>query len=184
MPQGFILGPLLFLIYINDLPNNLISIAKLFADDIFILSIVNDINVSTEEISIDLKRISEWPYQQKMMFSPDLTKQAQEVIFSRKIMKPFHPEVFFNEVRLEHSVSQKHLGLHLDQKLDFSKHINEEISNAQKGLKTIKKLYKILPRNALLTIYKSFVQQHLDYGDIVYDQPNNQFFEQNRSGSV
>ena len=120
MPQAFILGPLLFLIYINYLPNNLISIAKLFADDTFILSIVNDINVSTEEINIDLKRISECPYQQKMMFSPDLTKQAQEDIFSRKTVKPFHPEVFFNEVPLEHSVSQKHLGLHLDQKLDFS----------------------------------------------------------------
>ena len=138
----------------------------------------------TEEINNDLKRISEWAFQWKMMFNPDLTKQAQEVIFYRKIVKSFYSQVFFNEVPVERSVSQKHLGLHLDQKLDFSKHINEEISNAQKGLKTIKKLYKILPRNALLTIYKSFVQQHLDYGDIVYDQPNNQFFEQNRSGSV
>ena len=54
----------------------------------------------------------------------------------------------------------------------------------KKGILVIKKLPKILPRNALLTIYKSDVVEHLDYGDIVYDQPNNQFFEQNRSGSV
>ena len=60
-----------------------------------------------------------------MMFSPDLTKQAQEVIFSRKTVKPFDPQVFFNEVPVECSVSQKHLGPHLDQKLDFSKDINE-----------------------------------------------------------
>ena len=125
VPQGSILSPLLFLIYINDLPNNLISNVKLFADEATIFSIVNDIHVSTEEINNDLKRISEWAYQWKMMFNPDLTKQAQEVIFSRKTVKPFHPQVFLNEVPVERSHSQKHLGLHLDQKLDFSKHINE-----------------------------------------------------------
>ena len=64
------------MIYINDLPNNLISSVKLFADDTSILLIVNDINVSTEEINNDLKRISEWAYHWKMML-PDLTKQAQ-----------------------------------------------------------------------------------------------------------
>ena len=89
-----------------------------------------------------------------MMFNADITKQAQEVIFSRKTVKPFHPQVFFNEVPIERSVSQKDLGLHLDQKLDFSKHINEKISEAQKGISVIKKLYNILPRNVLLTIYK------------------------------
>ena len=70
-------------------------------------------------------------------------------------MKPFHAQVFFNEVPVECSVSQKHLGLHLHQKLDFSKCINEKVSKAQKGILVIKKIY-ILPKNALLTIYKSF----------------------------
>ena len=91
VPQGSILDPLLFLIYINDLPNNLISNVKLFADDTSNFSIVNDITVSTEEINNDLKRISECAYQWKMMFKPDLTKQAQEVIFSQKTVKPVHP---------------------------------------------------------------------------------------------
>ena len=89
-------------------------------------------------------------------------------------MKPFHPQVFVNEFPVERSVSQKHLGLHLDQKYDFSKHINEKISKTQKRISVIKKRYNILPRNALLTIYKSLFRPYLDYGDIVYDQPNNQ----------
>ena len=91
-------------------------------------------------------------------------------------MKPCHPQVFFNEVPIERSVSQKHLGLHLDQKLDFRKQIVEKISKTHKGISFIKNFYNILPRNTLLTIYKSFVRPHLDYGDIVYDQRNNQSF--------
>ena len=58
--------------------------------------------------------------------------------------------------------------------MDFGKHSNKEISKVQKGILVIKKLYNILPRNALLTIYK-FVGPHLDYGNIVYDQPNQSF---------
>ena len=60
--------------------------------------------------------------------------------------------------------------------MDFRKHINEKISKTQKAISVIKKLYNILSRNVLLTIYKSFVRPHLDYGDIVYDQPSNQSF--------
>ena len=65
--------------------------------------------------------------------------------------------------------------------MDFGKHTNnDKISKSQKGISVIKKRYTILPRNALLTICKPFVLPHLDYDDIVYDQPNNQteFFKQ------
>ena len=106
---------------------------------IHLLSIANNINVSTEEINNDLKRISEWGYQWKMMFNSDIARQAQEFIFSRKIVKLFHPQVFFNEVSVGRNISQKHyLCLHLDQKLDFSKHINEKYLKHKKECLSLK----------------------------------------------
>ena len=87
VPQGSILGPLLFLIYINDLPDGLNSIAKLFADDTSLFSIVQDPNESAKYLNLDLSVISQWAYQWKMLFNPDPKKSGHEVIFSRKKMK-------------------------------------------------------------------------------------------------
>ena len=98
-----------------------------------------------------------------MIFNPDLSKQAQEVIFSRKTNKISHPTATFNTVPVARTSCQKHLGLHLDEKLNFSQHINIKNSKANKGIGTIKRLSHILPRKSLLTIYKSFIGPHLDY---------------------
>ena len=76
VPQGSILGPLLFLIYINDLPENLDSLIKLFADDTSLFSTVYDPNHSAKVIKDDLNKISESTYKWKMLFNPGLTKQA------------------------------------------------------------------------------------------------------------
>ena len=70
----------------------------------------------------------------------------------------------------------KHLGLVLDEKLTFGYHLSEKISKANKGIGLIKRLYFHLPRKSLLSIYKSFIRPHLDYGDVIYDQPHNDTF--------
>ena len=124
----------------------------------------------------DLKKISEWAFKWKMLFNPDITKQAKEVIFSRKNTKANHPTVFFNEVPVTHTPCQKHLGMLLDEKLNFQAHIKEKIAKANKGIRIICKLAKVLQKQSLITIYKSFVRPHIDYGDIIYDQPNNDSF--------
>ena len=98
-----------------------------------------------------------------MIFNPDLSKQAQEVIFSRKTNKISHPATTFNTVPVAGTSCQKHLGLHLHEKLNFSQHINIKNSKANKGIGIIKRLSHILPRKSLLTIYKSFIRPHLDY---------------------
>ena len=76
VPQGSILGPFLVLIYINDLPDNLVSNPKLFADNISLFSTVSDPNVTANQINNDLHNISPWAYQWKMNFNPDNSKQV------------------------------------------------------------------------------------------------------------
>ena len=76
VPQGSVLGPLLFLVYINDLENDIKSSVKFFADDTSLFSIVQDPVVSAEELNHDLHLISLWAKQWKMSFNPDPTKQA------------------------------------------------------------------------------------------------------------
>ena len=75
-------------------------------------------------------------------------------------------------------IGKKHLGMYLDECLNFNYNIKEKMSKAMKGIGIIKKLSKVLPPHSLVTIYKSFVRPHLDYGDIIYDQPNNESFNQ------
>ena len=81
-----------------------------------------------------------------MIFNPDISKQAQEVGFSKKTDKVNHTSLTFNAIPVAQSSHQKHLGLYLDEKLNFSSHIKEIISKVNKGIGIIRKLRSILPR--------------------------------------
>ena len=85
VPQGSILGPLLFLVYINDLSNGLKSNPKLFADDTSLFSVIHDVNSSQIDLNEDLDTVNNRAYQWKMSFNLDPSQKAQEVIFSRKV---------------------------------------------------------------------------------------------------
>ena len=119
VPQGSIPGPLLFLVYINDLPNGLKSNTKLFADDTSLFTIVKDKNKSANILKDDLQLISNWAYKCKMLFNPDPKKPAQEVLLSRKSQIQNHPTIRLNNIQVERSTIHKHLGVILDEKLNF-----------------------------------------------------------------
>ena len=83
--QGSVSGPFLFLVYINnDLSQGLTSNAKLFADDTLIFSVFHDSSSPSQSINEDLSKISQWGYKWNMLFNPDASRQAQEIVFSCK----------------------------------------------------------------------------------------------------
>ena len=146
VPQGSILGPLLFLIYINDLPNDLSSNCKLFADDTSLFSVVNNIHTSATTLSQDLNAITNWTFQWKMIFTLDLSKQTQEVMFSRKIKKLLYLTLLFNNIPLSNSLLQKDLGLTIDIKLNFSEDRKSITKKNSKTMGLLRNFQHILPR--------------------------------------
>ena len=168
VPQGSVLGPLLFLIYINDLTDNISSDMRLFADDSSLFTRVNGTIETHDKLVNDLHTISQWAYQWKMTFNPDITKQAIEVIFTCKTNKPNHPNLTFNNIPIARESSTKHLGGYLNTWLNFSRHIKEKILKAMKGVTLLKILSKYVDRNVLSFSYKMHVLPHLDYSDVIY----------------
>ena len=82
----------------------------------------------------DLDKVSLWANKWKTSFNPDPSKQAQEVLSSRKINKVYHPPLLFNNSTVQQISSQKHLGIHLHEQLTFKYHINEKINKANKDI--------------------------------------------------
>ena len=113
-----------------------------------------------------------------MAFNPDLNKQAQQIIFSRKIKKTSHPPLNFNNNSVKLVQFQKHLGIYLDGKLNFREHLQNMFKKVKKTISLFCKLQNNLPRAPLITIYKSFISPHLDFGDILYDQAFSNYFHE------
>ena len=171
VPQGSVLGPLLFLVYINDLEVGIKSTVKFFADDTSIYSIVYDPVISAAELNHDLDLIKKWAHQWKMSFNPDPNKQAEEILFSNKLQSPVHPPIFFNNIEVKRVNNHKHLGLTLDPKLTFAHHVSDKIATARKGIGIIKHLAPYLPLKSRDQIFKMHIRPLLEYCDFIYHIP-------------
>ena len=113
-----------------------------------------------------------------MSFNPDLKKQAQEVVFNYKSKAISHFSLVFNNNNVIQTTSHKHLGIILDTRMSFEKNLEKLLCKLNKTLGLIRKLRNLLPRSALITLYKAFVCPHLDYGPIPYDQVHHEHFNE------
>ena len=118
-----------------------------------------------------------------MNFNPDPSKQAQGLLFSQKNKFKPYPSLNFNDNSIHQVQLQKHLGLFLDPKLCFDKHIQCILIKTRKIIGLIRKLQPIIQGPELSTIYKSFLIPDLDCGDVIYVRAFKESF-QNKLESV
>ena len=114
VPQGAVLGPLLFLLYVNDLPNNLKSSIRLFADDALLYGIVSS-EVDGDQLQEDLKKLEVWQNKWQMSFNP---AKCKTICLSTKKVPPQRKYVFCG-VELEQVVSTSYLGVILTTNLKW-----------------------------------------------------------------
>ena len=163
VPQGSRLGPLLFIIYINDILNGLECEGLLFADDTSLTTWGEDANITTAKINRDLDRIHEWSKIWKVTFNASKTK---DMIFTNKVMNN-SPPIMFNNTLVDRVVSHKHLGIYLTPTLDWSLQVHVTCMRAYRKLAVLRSV-KLLQRNTLDLLYKLTIRSIIDYGLVVY----------------
>ena len=166
VPQGSILGPLLFLIFINDLPQGIESNVDLFADDTSLLDIIDNPTSTSNKMNRDLEAIHDWALRWRVTFNPDKTVT---MVFSTKVNKPIHPSLIFQGKILTQSCQHKHLGLTLSDNLSWNKHIDNLLTSASKKIGQLKRLKFKVTCDTLLTLYNTMVRSSLEYADVVWD---------------
>ena len=131
VPQGSVLGPLLFLIYINDITKNLQSNCFLFADDSSLFQIVSDPHSTSISLNRDLEEIESWSRDWLVTINAEKT---ESITFSTKRIKPYHPPLFYNNTQIKEVSKHIHLGVTLTSNLSWKAHILKIYEKASKRL--------------------------------------------------
>jgi ribonucleases P/MRP protein subunit RPP40 len=165
VPQGSVLGPLLFLIFINDLPESLGCCIKLFADDTKLYSIISD-DESADLLNNDLQALLEWSNRWQLDFN-----QKKCAILHLGVNNPryiYRFESSDTAAELRESDEERDLGVIVDKRLSFESHIDKIVSRANRQLGLIKRSFVIRDKNSLLTLYNSTVRPILEYASPVW----------------
>ncbi|MCW4344426.1 MAG: reverse transcriptase domain-containing protein [Candidatus Thiodiazotropha endolucinida] len=166
VPQGSILGPLLFLLYINDIVYDIGSNIRLFADDTSLFIIVEDPITAAACLNNDIDKISQWAATWLVTFNPSKT---ESLLISRKTNKDRHPPIFMQNQKIIEVDSHKHVGIVLSNDCSWHQHIKYITDKAWNRINIMRKLKFKLDRKSLEIIYIAFIRPLLEYGDIIWD---------------
>ena len=165
VPQGSVLGPLLFLIYVNDIADSLLSLTRLFADDSSLFYSASSLDDIQGLINHDLILLSQWAKQWLVTFNPSKT---EAILFTLRNFDHM-PVLKFENTHIKFVESHKHLGLTLKYDGKWTDHIHNVKTSAAKVLGIMRKLKFSFSRNALNEIYVSYLLPVLEYASIVWD---------------
>ncbi len=166
VPQGSVLGPLLFLLFINDIVHVVSHCnIRLFADDTCLFIEVEDRVETANSINDDLAAITDWSNQWLVNFSPSKTKS---LTISNKQDAQLNPHVLIDGKFINEVDSHPYLGLRFSNNLRWKAHINEIVTKARKKLNFMIPLKMKVDRSSLEVMYKSFVQPSMEYANVVW----------------
>ena len=168
MPQGAILSPLLFSIFISDIPNIPGVEFSAFADDLCVFLTADDYATAIRSMQVALDIFREWALKWKINVCSE--KSCVQYFTRKKITYP--PNLKYGDIPLKYEVNHKFLGVYFDSpSLTWKKHIEETVKNCNKRLDIMKAstaTYWGADRKTLLIIYKSFIRSKIDYGSVAF----------------
>ena len=165
IPQGSVLGPLLFVIYINDLPEIVDngSFVYLFADDTKVFRQIRT-TADNEILQKDITNLIRWSDTWLLRFHPD--KCVTMTIQNHPITNPH--EYFMGDIKLSNSQCEKDIGVYIDNNLKFDIHINNAVNKANKILAVTRKTFECMDKEIFCLIFKGLVRPHLEYAAPVW----------------
>ena len=166
VPQGSILGPLLFLVYINDIVEDINATIRLFADDTSLYIIVDSPLDAAITLNNDVSKVYAWAKKWLVNFNPN---KSETLLLSRKLNKPYHPPICMNNQPISEVNSHKHLGLILSNDCTWHAHFELMKTKAWLRINVMRKLKFQLDRKSLQIIYFSFIRPLLEYGDVIWN---------------
>ena len=166
VPQGSILGPLLFIIFINDIVNDIAADINLFADDTSLSLVVDTPDSSARILNSDLEKIHTWATRWLVSFNAAKTKT---MILSRKHQREAHPHLLMHDQVICETAVHKHLGVFLSNDCTWSSHIDFTKEKAWSRINILRSLKFQLDRQTLEILYLTFIRPLLEYGNILFD---------------
>ena len=167
IPQGSVLGPILFVIYINDMPEDVRSDIFLFADDTKIskkIKIIQD----CECLQNDLNSMYKWTEIWLLKFHPLKCKVMMIGNREENVVEYSLPDGKGGRIALSRVESEKDIGVTIDTKLTFRDHMTEKVNKANKVMGIIRRTYTYLDERSFLCLYKALVRPHLEYANQVW----------------
>ena len=165
VPQGSILGPTLFVIYINDLPSvNTHSKIFMYADDTALTVSRKETKAASILIQRDLNKVNQWMCSNKLNLN---AKKSQYLVTSTPYKTKSNFSLSISAVELKRTEAYKYLGITIDEHLKFNLHINNISGIISSKSRTIIRLSHFLPTWLSLLLYKSLIIPHLDYAALV-----------------
>ena len=165
IPQGSVYGPVLFLLYINDITEVINNNIYLFADDTKIYSQITETNPPST-LQEDLNNLEKWSKTWLLLFHPDKCKIMH---LGNRNEDPY--QYYLDNIPLDHTDLENDLGINFDSKLRFSTHIDKIAKKANTIMGVVRRSFKCLDEDTFKKLYKGVVRPHLEYGVQIWN-PN------------